>query len=198
MLDELTARGLTAWFCVVGKRLVEPGGADLVRRALDDGHRVVNHSFTHELPLGEQPTAEHAQQEIVAMHDLMHDLLGDWGQRWFRPFGREGRLGRHVFSDAALSVLASLQYSVLMWNSVPRDWVDTSEWVARALDETRLHDDTVVVLHDIGSGAMRHLPRFLDGLGERGIEIVSEPPTSCVPIRAGRQVSDLSALTRGM
>jgi hypothetical protein len=44
---------------------------------------------------------------------------------------------------------------------------------------------------------MRALPRFLDKVIERGIEITHDLPPACVPIRAGRVVGSLDGLVAG-
>jgi peptidoglycan-N-acetylglucosamine deacetylase len=195
VLDELSGRGLPAVFCLIGRQLRLDGGSELARRIVDDGHRVVNHSLTHTTPLGEDPSADHARSEVLGMHHLLDDLVGDWGERWFRPFGRGGSLGQHVFSPASLQLLAELDYSVLLWNSVPRDWEDTEGWVDTALRDIEHHRHTVVVLHDLPTGAMAHLPRFLDLLEQRGIDITAELPDSCAPFLWGTPATDFSQLT---
>ncbi len=43
--------------------------------------------MTHEVPLGEQPTVEHAGQEILRMDHLMNESFGARGTKCFRPFG---------------------------------------------------------------------------------------------------------------
>ena len=195
VLEELAARGLTAWFCLVGRQLRRDGGPELARRILDAGHLVANHSLTHVTPLGEDPSSEHARAEVGEMHDLLDDLVGEWGERWFRPFGRGGLLGHHVFSEASLQLFADLEYSVVLWNSVPRDWEDIDGWVDSALADIDALEHTVLVLHDLPTGAMAHLSRFLDLLEERGIDVTTELPESCVPVRGGRPTADLAELT---
>ena len=192
VFQALEARNLQAYFCVVGSQLTSAvEHIALAKEALLRGHRLVNHSLTHVTPLGEEPSAAHARAEIADMHELMNELLGDWGAPWFRPFGREGTLGPHVFSQAALDQFKAMNYSVMMWNSVPRDWVDTEAWVDRALKDIDRHEHTLVVLHDIDSGAMRHLPQFLDTLIGEGVVFTLELPNDCVPVRHGVAHSEI-------
>lgn len=195
VLDELASRGLTAWFCLVGRQLRHDGGPELARRTHDAGHRLVNHSLTHVTALGDDPSVDHARAEVLEMHNLLEDLVGEWGEQWFRPFGRGGSLGPRIFSQASLQLFADLDYSVMLWNSVPRDWEDIDGWVESALSDIDTLRHTVVVLHDLPTGAMAHLPRFLDLVEQRGIEITAELPHDCVPIRRGRPTTDLTALT---
>ncbi len=194
VLDELASRRLSAWFCVVGSRLTSPEAPALLERMLAEGHRVVNHSLSHEVPLGDEPTPAHARREIAEMDVRLRSALPGWTERWFRPFGRGGRLGPHVFSQAALDELERLGYSVLLWNCVPRDWVDPDGWVETALADIAARDHTVVVLHDIVAAAMEQLPRFLDELQRSDVEITTDVPDDCVPIRAGVPRTDLAHL----
>ena len=196
VLDQLRQRGLVAQFCIVGDQLTAAGGVELILRELEEGHRIINHSLSHGIALGDDPTSEHAAREIVEMHDLMNETLGDWGDNWFRPVGRGGQLGSHIFSKASLDQLVNLRYSVLLWNSVPRDWEDPEGWVETALSDVDKSNHTVVVLHDLPTGAMRHLPRFLDELGRREIVVTAQTPTDCTPLRDGVVTWDLAALQR--
>jgi peptidoglycan/xylan/chitin deacetylase (PgdA/CDA1 family) len=197
VLDELRHRQIRAWFCVVGTQLQKAGAVELARQALDEGHMVANHSLTHSVALGDDPSRGRAHQEIRQMHDLMNAQLGGWGDRWFRPFGRGGAIGRHLLSASAIAELTALEYSVALWNSVPRDWEDPGGWVETALDDVARKDHTVVVLHDLPTGAMAQLPRFLDRLAERGVRFTDELPISCVPIARGIPQQPLDALVRG-
>jgi len=195
VLDELAARDLTAWFCVIGRQLRHDDGPELAGRILDAGHRVVNHSLTHVTPLGDDPSWDHARTEVLEMHHLLADVCGELSERWFRPFGRGGSLGPHLFSQASLELFADLDYSVVLWNSVPRDWEDIDGWVDSALRDVSTLAHTVLVLHDVPTGAMNHLPRFLDLLEQREVDITAELPHDCVPVRQGRPTTDLTELT---
>lgn len=189
VLEALRARNLTAYFCLVGLQL-EAGQAqvDIAKETLDCGHHLVNHSFTHGVALGDDASLSHATHEVTDMHALLADKLGNWGERWFRPFGRGGEIGEHIFSQPAVHQLQSLDYSVLLWNSVPRDWEDQDGWVETALKDIDSQDHTVIVLHDLNTGAMEHLPLFLDTLLERGDTITTALPDSCTPMVNGKQL----------
>jgi peptidoglycan/xylan/chitin deacetylase (PgdA/CDA1 family) len=189
VLEQLKARGLTAYFCLVGAQLVKGAEqVDIAKETLTQGHNLVNHSLTHSVALGDDPSIGHATREIAKTHSLLCDRLGEWGEHWFRPFGRGGEMGRHLLSTAALQELEALDYSLLLWNSVPRDWEDTKGWVDTALKEIDERQHTVVVLHDLNTGAMDHLGQFLDTLLERGDVVTMDLPGDCVPMRNGKRV----------
>jgi peptidoglycan-N-acetylglucosamine deacetylase len=64
-----------------------------------------------------------------------------------------------------------------------------------ALRQCRLRDWSLLVLHDLPSGAMKHLDSFLRALKESNVPIVQEFPEDCVPIREGRIVGPMEAWT---
>jgi peptidoglycan/xylan/chitin deacetylase (PgdA/CDA1 family) len=183
VLDALAQRRMSAIFFVVGERVCAPQGRALTARAVRDGHRIGNHSFTHGRPLGELSPAE-AIHEINGTQKLLDDFAD--ADRYFRPWGTEGVLDRRCLNQAAVDHLIAEKYSCVLWNSVPRDWADPGGWVSRALADTRSYQHTVVVLHDLPTGAMEPLPRFLDELTRSGVQVTTELPGDCVPIVRGR------------
>ena len=186
VLDELSKRNLRAYFCLVGRQLQRSQEhISIAQDTLQQGHLIVNHSLTHTTALGDKPTAQYAYEEINDMHGLMADTIGDWGPRWFRPVGRGGEIGQHIFSEAALVQLEQLAYSTLLWNCVPRDWEDIHGWVKVAHETIASTEHTVIVLHDLDTGAMQHLPRFLDELGDANTEFTLTLPNRCTPLLQG-------------
>lgn len=195
VLDQLNIHNIRAWFCLVGSELQKSDEHIAVaKETLAQGHHLVNHSSTHRIPLGDNPSQEHAVNEIQHMHNLMNEALGNWGAPWFRPFGRGGQLGPHVFSLAALDQFSDLNYSVLLWNSVPRDWEQPTQWVDTAMLDVGNLTHTVVVLHDAATGAMDALPEFIDRLLEAQCVITDALPQDCVPFENGKPTGEPDAL----
>ncbi|MBI2696034.1 polysaccharide deacetylase family protein [Mycobacterium nebraskense] len=182
VLDILAQRQVSAIFFVVGENVCSPEGHRLLERAVSAGHRVGNHSFTHGRPLGELSPAE-------TLHEIRstQKILDDFGDidRYFRPWGTEGALDRRCLNQTAIDHLLAENYTCVLWNSVPRDWADPRGWVSRALADTRNQQHTVVVLHDLPTGAMEQFPRFLDELHDSGLEVTTDLPDDCVPIVRG-------------
>lgn len=193
VLDVLAGRGLQATFFVVGTRLRQPGGRELARRAATGGHWVGHHTTTHTVLLGDAGDARGAvQAEIAELAPEMEEFNG--ATKLFRPYAAGGVLDRRVFSEAAVRYLQEHAYTCVLWNSVPHDWDDPARWVERALADVFGQPWTVLVLHDIASGAIAQLPRFLDELAIRGATVVQDFPESCLPIVAGKVKQPLSQL----
>jgi len=81
----------------------------------------------------------------------------------------------------------------VLWNCIPRDWEDPAGWVDRALEQCRSKSWSMVVLHDLPTGAMSNLARFIAGLRGSGAEIVQEFPSDCVPVLRGRVMSSVDS-----
>jgi peptidoglycan/xylan/chitin deacetylase (PgdA/CDA1 family) len=192
VLDELARRGLPATFFVVGDRLVGEG-LDLAQRAVAEGHRLGNHTFTHTLLLG---AAEDAAAAVAAEVEPAAARLSslDGEEKLFRPYAAGGVLDHQVLNSAAVSYLVAHEYTCVLWNSLPRDWEDPDGWTERACADVAGQPWTVVVLHDAPTGAMKQLPRFLDALADMEAEVRPDFPASCLPIRRGHVEQDLSSL----
>ena len=195
VLDVLAERAIRSTFFLVGKQLNAEGGRALAERTKAAGHWIGNHTLSHDIPLGRAnaPIAHH-QREIAGMDELLADLNED--APLFRPYAGKGVLGPHVFTRQALDHLSRTRHTVVLWNSVPRDWEEPPwGWVARGLADVERQDWTVMVLHDKPNAAMAELPRFLDEVHARGVELRQDFPEDCLPIVAGENRWDLSALT---
>ena len=65
------------------------------------------------------------------------------------------------------------------------------------LDDVATRSWSVVVIHDLPTGAMDHLPEFLDGLDAMGAQVVQEFPDECVPLRRGVRTGAFARLALG-
>jgi peptidoglycan/xylan/chitin deacetylase (PgdA/CDA1 family) len=192
VLDILAERSLRAIFFAVANRVAgDVAARALLTRMVGDCHRVGNHSLTHGRPLGELREKE-TIAEIATAHEILREFTGE--NFHFRPWGTEGQLDRRCLNRSAVNYLLSGKHTCVLWNSVPRDWADPGGWVDRALTDIRAREHTVVVIHDVPSGAMDELPRFLDELDREGVAVTSELPDECVPIIGGRIVSPVDHL----
>ena len=186
VLDILARHGIKTTFFVIGEKLLDPERRALAARAHAEGHWIGNHTFTHSVPLGLQRDPATAEHEIARTQALIGDLAHP--QRWFRPFGGGGNLDDRLLKPSVIEHLASGGYSCVLWNAIPRDWADPDAWVDRALAQCRAQAWSLMVLHDLPSGAMRHLDSFLDRASEEGARFRQEFPPACIPIRAGKIV----------
>lgn len=192
VLDTLAKHSVKASFFVMGRKAATAAGRVLSMRASAEGHWIGNHTYSHTQPLGELDR-DAALREFDQAEESLAWL--DQRPRLFRPFGRAGRLGRHLLHPAVVERLVAGQYSCVLWNCVPQDWRDPEGWVNTALRQCSSREWSLVVLHDQPSGAMKHLDRFLTALKESNIPIVQDYPEDCLPIREGKIVRPVEPWT---
>jgi peptidoglycan/xylan/chitin deacetylase (PgdA/CDA1 family) len=193
VLDVLRRCGVTAHFFVLGRQIATLEGYRLAARARDEGHLLGNHSFNHAIPLGEDRRPDAVEVEIEATEALLAPLVAGEPRR-FRPFGGGGVIGPHLLSQRAVDYLTVGGYSCVLWNSVPRDWVDPEGWVEQALADSAALPHALVVLHDIPGACLAGLECFITTARERGMEFVADLPPGCVPIHEGRVVGNLGPI----
>lgn len=185
VLDTLARKAVAATFFVLGHKLADPRGRALAERAAGEGHWIGNHTYTHATPLGELDGAGVPEAEIGRTQALIGDLARP--EKLFRPFGGGGIIGPHLLSPAALDYLAGGGFTCVLWNVIPRDWEATETWPERALELMRPLPWSLVVIHDLPTGAMRHLDRFIDMVRAGGGRFRQDFPPDCVPLRNGRE-----------
>lgn len=182
VLDVLKRRGVKSTFFVIGEKLARPGSRALAERAHAEGHWIGNHTWSHSLPFGlMKPDAANAEFDRTqkAIGALAHP------HRLFRPYGQGGNLDRRLLSRPMLDHLANARATIVLWSALPRDWHDTEGWVDRAMTQIEASPWSLMVLHDIGGGAMRHLDRFLGLVADRGGRIRQDFPPDCLPMVDG-------------
>ncbi len=183
VLDILGERGIKTTFFVIGEKLADPRRRKLAERAHDEGHWIGNHTYTHTIPLGQQPGQDTAENEIGRTQRAIGDLAHP--DRWFRPFGGGGNLDARLFKPSIVDYLVRNGHGCVLWNAIPRDWDDPDGWTDRAFHQCSAQAWTLIVLHDLPSGAMNHLERFLDRVAAEGARFRQDFPPECVPIRCG-------------
>lgn len=188
VLDCLTRHDVKSTFFVLGQNVSTSVGLDLARRASGEGHWIGNHTWTHTGRLGEM-TREAALQEF----DRTQQALA-WVEqptRLFRPRGGGGRMGKGLLHPAVVEHLIAGGFTCVLWTSVPGDFRDPDGWMDRALADCRSRDWSLVVLHDIPNGAVKHLESFLRKLRDEGHQFTQEFPLDCTPIVNGRVLQSL-------
>src|SRR5262245_42622115 len=182
VLDVLARRNVKSTFFVIGEKLVRPGSRALAARAHAEGHWIGNHTWSHSLPFGlMSPEAANAEfdRTQAALGPLVHQ------HRFFRPYGQGGNLDRRLLSRPVLDHLMQARATIVRWSALARDWEVAAGWVDRALDQIEASPWSLMVLHDIAGGAMRHLDRFLGLVADHGGRIRQEFPSDCLPMVGG-------------
>jgi len=192
VLDELASRGVRATFFVIGAKLLTAEGRALAERAHAEGHWIGNHTLTHTTPLGSFADAADVDREIDGAQALLDELAHP--DMLFRPYGSGGVIDQRLLGAHGRRRMLDDRFTCCLWDCLPRDWLEPEQWVDTCLAMIEPMECPVVVLHDLPTGAMAHLPRFLDSLDSAGIDIVQDFPDTCVPIRRGTPTASYATL----
>lgn len=140
ILDILKETGVKAAFFVTYDYC--KSSPDLVKRMIDEGHIVGNHSWTH--PSFPKCSAEQVKEEITKLHSYVRENFG-YEMTFFR-------FPRGEFSESTLKQVQDLGYTSVFWSFAHRDWdaqdQPTSEQ-AYNLITSSLHSGEIYLLHAV-------------------------------------------------
>ncbi len=170
ILDALKKHNAPAAFFIVGHYL--ESSPDLVKRMIEEGHIVGNHSFHH--PDMSQMNKEQFQKELGELEDLYQTTFGQEMAKYYRP--PQGK-----YSDNNLQIASDLGYKTIFWSLAYVDWdVDHQPSREDALDKLtrRVHPGAIVLLHSTSKTNGEILDELLTKWEEMGytFQSLSELP----------------------
>ena len=171
VLDILKRYNIKATFFLVGSQAEQY--PDIVKRIVDEGHLVGNHTYTH-ANLAEIP-AQQVRIELNATQRLIESITGR-STTLFRPPYNADSHPTHLDELVPLKqVQDDLGYLIVMENIDPEDWARPgADVIVDRIKELR-RDGSLILLHDAGGNRQQTvdaLPRIIDWLQTRGDDIV--------------------------
>ena len=159
ILDTLKAKNVKAAFFVTLS--YAKSNKALVRRMIDEGHIVGNHSTTH--PVFPDITRTKMAEEIAQLDEYLISNFS-YSSPYFRfPTG--------AYSECSLELVTSLGYKSIFWSLAHADW-DTSaqkgEQHAYDTVTSRFHSGAVILLHAVSSDNASALGRIIDTARSEG------------------------------
>ena len=140
ILDTLKKHNVKAAFFLVGNYLQK--NADLVRRMVDDGHIVGNHTMNHP-DMSAITDKEAFQKELTDLEDLFRQITGKELPKYYRP-------PQGIYSEENLKMAQELGYQTVFWSLAYKDWDNNKQPTAEyALGKLipRSHNGAVILLH---------------------------------------------------
>ena len=140
ILDVLKEQQVPAAFFLVGNYVEK--NADLVRRMVQEGHIVGNHTM-HHYDMSKLSTREAFAKELQDLEKLYRETTGQELSRFYRP-------PQGIYSEENLKMAKELGYKTVFWSLAYVDWNNEAqpsrEEAFRKL-LPRTHPGAVVLLH---------------------------------------------------
>jgi cellulose synthase/poly-beta-1,6-N-acetylglucosamine synthase-like glycosyltransferase len=144
----------------------------LVRRIVDEGHEIGNHTYYH--PNLALCWPEHIRLELNATQLLIETITGR-ATTLFRPPYAADTSPSSLSELIPLQIAQDLNYLVVLENIDPQDWARPGVDIIVQRVKQQRRDGSIILLHDAGgdrSQTVAALPRILDWLQTRGDTVV--------------------------
>ena len=171
ILEILKQRGVKATFFLLGRQAEEY--PDLVKRIVDEGHEIGNHSYTHANLAVASPVQ--TRLEINATQRLLGAITGRRTTLFRPPYNADSQ-PTDIAELIPIEIAQSLDCMTVL------EGVDTEDWERPGADvilqrvKDRRDSGNIILLHDAGGNreqTVEALPQILDYLQERGDKVVS-------------------------
>ena len=161
ILDVLQAHQVPAAFFLVGNYIEK--NADLVRRMVEEGHIVGNHTMHHP-DMSKIADKDTFAKELQDLEVLFQQTTGKELPKYYRP-------PQGIYSEANLQMAKELGYRTVFWSLAYVDWNNDSQPTAQqAFDKLlpRIHNGAVVLLHSTSQTNAAILDELLTKWEEMG------------------------------
>jgi len=144
ILDVLKKHNAPAAFFLVGNYIEK--NADLVRRMVDEGHIVGNHTM-HHFDMSKLSEKDAFTQELQGVEQIFKETTGKDLPKYYRP-------PQGIYSQENLQMAKELGYKTVFWSLAYVDWNNDAQ---PSKDEAfskllpRIHNGAVVLLHSTSS-----------------------------------------------
>lgn len=161
LLDILAARDAKATFYMLGSLVA--GRADTVKRMVEEGHDVANHTWSH--PDLRTIAADAVARQVSRTTDAVEAASGVAPSTMRPPYG--------ATNATVVDVLARQGLPIIMWS------VDTEDWKNRSVSETTsralsgAHEGAIILFHDIHPSTVDAAPGIIDALQSQGYTLVT-------------------------
>lgn len=159
ILDTLKEKGVKAIFFVTYDFASQ--NPELVKRMIDEGHIVGNHSYRHYTM--DEVSDDVAKEEVSYLHKYVKDKFG-YTMSYFRfPKGE--------FSERSLQIVKDLGYKSVFWSFAYADWdpdnqTEENQAFTHICEST--HPGAIFLLHAVSKTNADILGKVIDDVKKQG------------------------------
>ena len=153
ILDVLEESETPAAFFILDHVIYK--NADMLKRMVNDGHLICNHTKRHKNL--SNSTEEEIRADLGALESLYKEKTGREMSKYFRfPEGK--------YSEAALASICKMGYKTIFWSFAYADWDNANQpkeeaAIKKILDNT--HNGAVILLHPTSATNAKILGRVI-------------------------------------
>ena len=166
ILDVLKSRSVPAAFFLVGNYMEK--NADLVRRMVEEGHIVGNHTMNHH-DMSKLTDKAAFSKELTDLESCFKDITGKELPKYYRP-------PQGIYSEENLRMAQELGYKTVFWSLAYVDWLtgdQPSKETAFGKLIPRTHNGAVVLLHSTSATNAEILDELLQKWEDMGYRFAS-------------------------
>ncbi|MBR4296550.1 MAG: polysaccharide deacetylase family protein [Clostridia bacterium] len=140
ILDAMKEEQVSGTFFVLGN-LIEKNG-DLIKRMVNEGHTVANHTYSHK-NMTKVQSFEEFSAELQRLDDAYKELTGTQISKYYRP--PEG-----TFNETTMQYAKRAGYKTIFWSFAYADWDNNKQMSTESAKEkilNNIHNGAVILLH---------------------------------------------------
>lgn len=166
ILDILQKHNVPAAFFLVGNYIEK--NTDLVRRMVEEGHIVGNHTM-HHYDMSKLSDKDAFAKELTDLETLFRETTGKELPKYYRP-------PQGIYSKENLRMAKELGYRTVFWSLAYVDWKNDQQPSREEAFEKlipRIHNGAVVLLHSTSQTNTEILDELLSKWKEMGYRFAS-------------------------
>ena len=166
ILDVLKKHQVPAAFFLVGNYIEKNG--DLVRRMVEEGHIVGNHTLHHP-DMSKLTDKEAFTRELQGLEEIYRSTTGEALSKYYRP-------PQGLYSQENLAMAQDLGYKTVFWSLAYADWDNNDQPTAEEAFQKllpRTHNGAVILLHSTSQTNAQILDELLTRWKEMGYSFQS-------------------------